>query len=50
MTSASATDRGNLIATLDFFREGATYYKVTEKVNAFQSGRSARTACATGNS
>src|SRR5437763_15318304 len=24
---------GNLIATLDFFREGAKYYKVTEKVD-----------------
>ena len=24
---------GNLIATLDFFRDGAKYYKVTEKVN-----------------
>src|SRR5512133_3914512 len=24
---------GNLIATLDFFREGARYYKVTEKVD-----------------
>src|SRR5919199_1515672 len=25
---------GNLIVTLDFFREGAKYYKVTEKVDA----------------
>ena len=24
---------GNLIATLDFFRAGAKYYKVTEKVD-----------------
>jgi eukaryotic-like serine/threonine-protein kinase len=29
----TTTYGGNLIATLDFFREGAKYYKVTEKVD-----------------
>lgn len=29
---------GNLIVTLDFFREGAKYYKVTEKVDAEDLG------------
>jgi serine/threonine protein kinase len=31
--SPLTTYGGNLIATLDFFREGAKYYKVTEKVD-----------------
>ena len=37
---------GNLIATLDFFRDGAKYYKVTEKVELAGAGN--RRRCADG--